>query len=110
MRRTTPSLCGAGTLTHGGNFRAGCQSEQAGYIAGIPFSGGVAEWLKAHAWKACIRETVSWVRIPLPPPKLYQVISLSNFNGMMVSLFLLQVQFSGTKSRSHRSSTHDQRT
>src|SRR5919108_6685176 len=27
----------------------------------------MAEWLKAHAWKACIRETVSWVRIPLPP-------------------------------------------
>ena len=68
MCRTMPSLCGVGTLTHDGNFRAGCQSEQAGYIAGIPFSGGVAEWLKAHAWKACIRETVSWVRIPLPPP------------------------------------------
>src|SRR5262249_20100092 len=32
--------------------------------------GGMAEWLKAHAWKACIRETVSWVRIPLPPPAL----------------------------------------
>src|SRR5215475_12218873 len=31
-------------------------------------SGGVAEWLKAHAWKACLRETVTWVRIPLPPP------------------------------------------
>ena len=31
-------------------------------------SGGVAERLKAHAWKACIRETVSRVRIPLPPP------------------------------------------
>src|SRR5258707_5973058 len=31
-------------------------------------SGGMAEWLKALAWKACIRETVSWVRIPLPPP------------------------------------------
>ena len=30
--------------------------------------GGVAEWLKAHAWKACGRETVSWVRIPPPPP------------------------------------------
>jgi hypothetical protein len=28
----------------------------------------VAEWLKAHAWKVCIRETVSRVRIPLPPP------------------------------------------
>src|SRR5262245_19449614 len=30
----------------------------------------MAEWLKAHAWKACIRATVSWVRIPLPPPSL----------------------------------------
>ena len=30
--------------------------------------GGVAEWLKAHAWKACLRETVTRVRIPLPPP------------------------------------------
>jgi hypothetical protein len=30
--------------------------------------GGMAEWLMALAWKACIRETVSWVRIPLPPP------------------------------------------
>ena len=25
--------------------------------------GEVAEWLKAHAWKACKRETVSRVRI-----------------------------------------------
>jgi hypothetical protein len=31
--------------------------------------GGVAEWLKAHAWKACLRETVTWVRIPPPPPR-----------------------------------------
>jgi len=23
----------------------------------------------AHAWKVCIREIVSWVRIPLSPPK-----------------------------------------
>ena len=30
--------------------------------------GEVAEWLKAHAWKACIRETVSRVQIPLSPP------------------------------------------
>ncbi len=30
--------------------------------------GGVAEWLKAHAWNACRRATVSWVRIPPPPP------------------------------------------
>src|SRR5271165_712289 len=30
--------------------------------------GGVAERSKAHAWKVCIRETVSRVRIPPPPP------------------------------------------
>jgi hypothetical protein len=29
--------------------------------------GQVAERLKAHAWKACIRESVSRVRIPLCP-------------------------------------------
>ena len=27
----------------------------------------MAEWFKAHAWKVCIRETVSGVRIPLSP-------------------------------------------
>ncbi len=32
------------------------------------FFGEVAEWSKAHAWKACIRsESVSRVRIPLSP-------------------------------------------
>ena len=30
--------------------------------------GEVAEWLKAHAWKACMGETLSRVRIPLSPP------------------------------------------
>ncbi len=30
--------------------------------------GGVSEWPIEHAWKACKRESVSWVRIP-PPPK-----------------------------------------
>jgi hypothetical protein len=30
----------------------------------------MAEWLKAHAWKVCIPQKVSRVRIPLsPPPK-----------------------------------------
>ncbi len=27
----------------------------------------MSEGLKEHAWKACIRESVSWVRIPLSP-------------------------------------------
>ncbi len=31
-------------------------------------NGEVAEWLKAHAWKACKGETLSWVRIPFSPP------------------------------------------
>ena len=31
-------------------------------------SGELAEWLKAHAWKACIGATLSWVRIPFSPP------------------------------------------
>jgi hypothetical protein len=53
----------------------GCNGEPRRYIAFPIFhagfhAGGMAEWLKAHAWKACIRETVSWVRIPLPPPSL----------------------------------------
>jgi hypothetical protein len=30
----------------------------------------MAEWLKARASKACIRETVSGVRIPLSPPTI----------------------------------------
>src|ERR1700681_4724915 len=41
--------------------------------------GGVAEWLKAHAWKACIRETVSRVRIPLPPPYYMPNQALKNY-------------------------------
>ncbi len=36
--------------------------------------GQVAEWLKAHAWNACIRATVSRVRIPLCPPFFFHVI------------------------------------
>jgi hypothetical protein len=34
------------------------------------FAGEMAEWLKAHAWKACLGETLTWVRIPLSPPVL----------------------------------------
>src|SRR5215208_6725226 len=33
-------------------------------------NGEMAEWFKAHAWKACVRETVPRVRIPLSPPTL----------------------------------------
>jgi hypothetical protein len=30
----------------------------------------MAEWFKAHAWNACVRESVPRVRIPLLPPVL----------------------------------------
>jgi hypothetical protein len=60
--------CGGGSVVAAGVGRgAGCHAGGCGYIA-LDVPGGVAEWLKALAWKACIRETVSWVRIPLPPP------------------------------------------
>jgi hypothetical protein len=35
-------------------------------------AGEMAEWLKAHAWKACLGETLTWVRIPLSPPYFHQ--------------------------------------
>ena len=38
-----------------------------GFLLMIKF-GEMAEWFKAHAWKACLGETLSWVRIPLSPP------------------------------------------
>jgi muramoyltetrapeptide carboxypeptidase len=41
--------------------------------------GEVAERLKAHAWKVCIRETVSRVRIPLSPPLMYKALNGADF-------------------------------
>ena len=37
-------------------------------LAVVIVIGEMAEWLKAHAWKACLGETLTWVRIPLSPP------------------------------------------
>lgn len=42
----------------------------------------MAEWLKAHAWKACVRETVPWVRIPLSPPLRQMAISLNKISNL----------------------------
>src|SRR6266566_6392217 len=43
----------------------------------------MAEWLKAHAWKACIGETLSRVRIPVSPPES-QVVAI-NLSSLAVS-------------------------
>ena len=37
-----------------------------------PGSGEVAEWSIAHAWKACLGESLTRVRIPLSPPGLHR--------------------------------------
>ena len=37
--------------------------------------GEMAEWLKAHAWKACKGVILSWVRIPFSPPSINPCIS-----------------------------------
>src|SRR5215471_15602399 len=48
----------------------------------------MAEWLKAHAWKACIRETVSWVRIPLPPPERRSPLFVTVHKASIFQVFL----------------------
>src|SRR5271157_1264764 len=48
--------------------RVGCYAPRSRLLDGRD-PGGVAERPKAHAWKVCIRETVSRVRIPPPPPR-----------------------------------------
>src|SRR5258708_18021722 len=58
-----------------GNFRddprAHLQNSSCPFKSGA--SGGMANWLKAHAWKPCVRETVPWLRIPLSPPPIEAV-------------------------------------
>src|SRR3954469_1554585 len=36
-------------------------------------NGEMSEWLKEHAWKACVGETLPWVRIPLSPPSIQRI-------------------------------------
>src|ERR1700761_3009956 len=38
------------------------------------------------AWKACIRATVSWVRIPLPPPRFKYLTLLRYSNSAVCEL------------------------
>ena len=35
------------------------------------YFGEVSEWLKVHAWKACVGESLPWVQIPPSPLKMY---------------------------------------
>ena len=45
----------------------------------------MAEWLKAHAWKACKQETVSGVRIPSSPQlKSVPPCNLKDYRGFLI--------------------------
>ena len=48
----------------------------------------MAEWLKAHAWKACKGVALSWVRIPFSPPlnKLFNMLNLYIFYALYKNL------------------------
>src|SRR3954463_8913887 len=54
--------------------------------------GWVAEWLKAHAWKACARETVSRVRIS-PHPLQIRRLSPLHGAGFFVTIGLVPDNF-----------------
>ena len=63
-------------------------------------SGQVSEWFKEHAWKACVREIVPWVRIPPCPPFLYlkwikKVILIGNSNSYQLLCRIVFGQGSG---------------
>ena len=47
----------------------------------------MAEWFKAHAWRACIGATLSWVRIPLSPPLLNDFAQLMIYKKMVWSSY-----------------------
>ena len=51
----------------------------------------MAEWLKAHAWKACKGVTLSWVRIPFSPP--FKKVLLSGlFNRILIYKLIISKQ------------------
>ena len=53
---------------HSQPFCGGQQPRNESFFPKSVHAGEMAEWLKAHAWKACLLERVTWVRIPLSPP------------------------------------------
>src|SRR5262245_35336621 len=44
------------------------ESTNCGDRKSLILNGEMSEWLTEHAWKACVGETLPWVRIPLSPP------------------------------------------
>src|SRR5687768_14552984 len=66
----------------------------------------MSEWLKEHAWKACVGETLPWVRIPLSPPSASarvpqgeRLISPSNVTSHDYNLVMSDVRIADLKAR-----------
>ena len=53
----------------------------------------MAERFKAHAWKACIEETLSWVRIPFSPPLNKPYFTGVNLDSLRFFLLRYNKQF-----------------
>ena len=51
----------------------------------------MAERFKAHAWKACKGETLSWVRIPFSPPPFVDLYFLRKLNKKMQDYHYLSI-------------------
>lgn len=82
--RTTASSCGSrpeGPKIIGAtNLREPPRGNPRASLHRKPRHGEVSEWLKEHAWKACSREIVTWVRIPPSPPVLlFSLHAVSTF-------------------------------
>src|SRR5690348_7362325 len=52
----------------------------------------MGEWLKPHASKACIRGTVSGVRIPLSPPYFSKLFGNNHLTGRQRWLYLIYTE------------------
>ncbi len=71
---------------------------------GVTRYGEVSEWLKEHAWKVCIQEIVSRVRISPSPPNSMQTKPLRflvNLRGF--SFVVLKGKTCGIKRQGRRS-------
>src|ERR1700686_3446204 len=63
---------------------------------GFPRHGEVSEWLKEHAWKACVGETQPWVRIPPSPPDFQQLAQCVSFKSEFCEPLVLSMRLTCT--------------
>jgi hypothetical protein len=63
----------------------------------IFLEGELSEWLKEHAWKACIRETVSRVRIPHSPQSKLETCEKSQVFSLTVKSHVYLCELAGMK-------------